>query len=171
MCSGRWNNTPRELQMKKIILFISLAGCLASIFFFRTEVVEMLAPKVADYFGVEIEKLSINQLQLNKISLQELVAKYEDNNTHALIAMRDVVVNSDPNIEGRNQIKNISMAEMLITVKEIDSKKSDKDQTINELLKQIPLFKIDVKRLIVNYVSLDGSVVSYKGGLYIGEYL
>lgn len=157
--------------MKKFILFLLglfsvLILMMSALVFFPGPLVEYIAPKIADRYGVQINTLQIENVSLDKLVISSLDVNYSQENMAAKITAQDVSLELSITRAVQSIVKDIQIDELNVEVQSISAQADqvDEDQVLSELLPEFPFIFANIRALNLSYFLDEKNLANVQGG-------
>jgi len=142
--------------MKKIIFLCVLCLLVGGLYIARVEIIQKITPVIALNYGVQIDAIQVDRINLNTIAIRYLAASYQDETTNTSITVNDVAIEFDISTNAQNKISSIVIDELVVDVhvSSKDAKRTNKKSspaTVKDYINYLSLYGVDIRRLEVNY--------------------
>ncbi len=150
-------------SIKKYTIFFLLLICFfnGSIFLFRAQLIELLAPPLLKKYNLSNITLDLHSLSLTKLRINSFGADFSTDSPSGTIQIKNGKLEYDFKQLSNKKIKQLTIEEVYLSLnKEVQNKKQKKvplsSKTIKKIISSLqaislPVDKIIIQRLILNY--------------------
>lgn len=159
--------------MKTIIFILATSLLLVSVYVFRVDIIQRGAPLVADKFGVNIDEISIEQFDLEKIIVREISFWQKDDYSHLNVDLKNVLIDISVSIQDGVQVSSLVVDDANILLAVGEEEQATSAITVKEYISMLPVFGVDIHNIEVEYhqnqqlFSRFNGVVQSQEGLFV----
>jgi hypothetical protein len=153
--------------MKKIIFILFVMAVTASLVIFRVPLIQQLSPKVAKYYGFDINRFEIDRLDINRIVIPMLAMQQIDGSMRVKVEIHDLVVDVDPY---KAEVSAVSSSYVSIDIEDLGGTVSSSSEPgVNDIINMLPIFGISIERLEIKYHANNEELVRFEGQLLYAQ--
>jgi hypothetical protein len=153
--------------MKKIIFILFVVAVIASLLIFRMPLVQQFSPKIAKYYGFDVSRIEVSQLNIDKIVVPMLAMQQVDGDIRTTIEIHDLVVDVDTY---KAKVSAVSSSYVYIDIENIGGISSvSNKQGVNDIINLLPIFGISIERLDIKYRANNQELVRFEGRLLYAQ--
>jgi len=149
--------------MKTIIFVLIVSLLLVGAYINRIDVVHKTAPFIAEQYGVSIDELSVEQLDLDRIIVSEVSFSKQDDNSRLNADLKNVQITINVSMQAGVQITDVTTDEVKVI---FEAKQEDQESSVTavkEYINLLPVYAADIKNLGIEYYLNEQLLSKFQG--------